>query len=340
MNKALLFTLLLISQLSLMADTVTLQNGLKLEGKITQIYLNKLTLETDFSDPIIIDFKKVKSFSTAEERSIKFDDEMELTGKFSYVDGKISLIDEQGPSLEDKKFEMLWSKNENAPDYIPPFENKWENKISIDITKEKGNNDETEFEADFETTLTRKFDTLSIKAELEKTKKRDRVTEDEFRLNVDYERLFKVRGAWYVRSELEKDDFEELQVRWTTASGYSHYFVKNKEKILRTRFGLLYRQEQYIDSSFDQKTIGLDLGLRLKFPIDDRTYWYTHVTFTPSLEDTEDYRIEHESGVQVSLSDDHIWSLTFGVEHEYNSVPVVEVEELDTTYFTRLKLKF
>ena len=62
MNKALLFTLLLISQLSLMADTVTLQNGLKLEGKITQIYLNKLTLETDFSDPIIIDFKKVKSF--------------------------------------------------------------------------------------------------------------------------------------------------------------------------------------------------------------------------------------------------------------------------------------
>ena len=112
------------------------------------------------------------------------------------------------------------------------------------------------------------------------------------------------------------------------------------KKNTQDSFWFALSQEDYVNSRFDQNTVGLDLGLRLKYPVDDCAYWYSNFTFTPSLEDKEDYRMEHESGINISLSGDHVWSLIFGVEHEYNSIPVVEVEELDTTYFSKLELKF
>lgn len=340
MQKTLTSLLLLLACLPVLADKVTLKNGLVLEGNISKIYLNKLTLETDYSEPIVIDFKKVKSFECSKVHSIKFDNEETLTGKFAYDGETIKLLDEETPALKATGFAMLWPKDKKAPDYVPPFKSTWESKVSVDINKEKGNSDETELTLRASTKLTRKKDTLRAKTKIEKTKKNDRITEDELELQVDYERLFQVKGAWYIRFELEKDDFEDLQARATLAGGYSHYFVKNAKKTLRTRFGLLFRKEEYQDESNNQETIGLDLGLKLKYEIVEHSYWYSDLTFTPSVEDFQNYRAEHESGLAVSLADSNAWTLKLGVEHEYNSQPVVEVNKLDTTYFTRLELKF
>lgn len=230
MSKTLLFFLCLLFQAPLIADTVTLDNGLSLEGKITQIYLNKLTLETDYSDPIVINFKRVKSFETEKNHSIKLSDKQVLSGAF-YYDGKtIRQTSEDSAAIDAASFQMLWEKGDEAPDYVPPFQTIWKTTVAFDINKEKGNSDETEINIKASTKVTREKDTLHVSAEIERTKKKDVLTEDELKASLDYEHQFQVKGASYLRLEIEKDEFEDLSLRATTAVGYSHYFIQDPHK--------------------------------------------------------------------------------------------------------------
>ncbi|MBT7299220.1 MAG: DUF481 domain-containing protein, partial [Victivallales bacterium] len=60
------------------------------------------------------------------------------------------------------------------------------------------------------------------------------------------------------------------------------------------------------------------------------------VTYSPTLSDWADYRVVHESSLDVPLAKSQIWKLRLGLSHEYNSLSAPGTEDLDTTYFVKL----
>ena len=61
------------------------------------------------------------------------------------------------------------------------------------------------------------------------------------------------------------------------------------------------------------------------------------LSFVPPFDDFGNFRLTHESFYEIPLSIP-AWKLRLGISNDYNSEPGAGVEELDTSYFTRLVL--
>ena len=60
------------------------------------------------------------------------------------------------------------------------------------------------------------------------------------------------------------------------------------------------------------------------------------LTYTPAFDDWHDYRIVHESALDIPIIFDIPLSLRLGVRNEYNSRTPVNLKRLDTTYFAKI----
>ena len=340
MQQKIIAIIFALTALSTMADEVILKNGSIIKGKVIKVYLEKLIVETDFSPNIELDFDKVVSFTTDEEHSIKLSDGQILNGKISYQEKQISVQGEiTQTNVESKHLAMLWDKGERAPDYVAPFEEKWSTTGALDFNKSEGNTDESNLAVHLNVTKEGENDTLQFYGKYKRSETDGEKTDDERIVGTDYEYRYSEHNSWYVRSEFEEDEFEDLELRSTIAAGFGHYFYKEEKITLRNRLGLFYRNESY-ENSDDEETVGLDIGLHFKYLFVDFGNWYTDISFTPSIEDFADYRLDHESGLSLPVGSGDRWSIKLGVSHEYNSEPADDTEDLDTTYFSRLELKF
>jgi putative salt-induced outer membrane protein YdiY len=165
--------------------------------------------------------------------------------------------------------------------------------------------------------------------------------EDEQKGGIRYTNFFTEKWGWFVRQELERDTFEGIDFRSTSAAGLTHRFIKEERLLLEGSAGLSYRYEDYSDPAIDSDGFpGLDFGLALDWQFADWGKLVTRLSYIPSLNDFADYLIDHESGVDIPLGTADNWVMRFGLSNQYNSEPSGGRDKLDTTYFARLILKW
>ena len=163
-----------------------------------------------------------------------------------------------------------------------------------------------------------------------------------------YTNFFSDRMGWFIREELERDTFEGIDFRSTTAGGLTYKFITEDRLSLEGSGGISYRYESYRDLDPDDEIPapeddgfpGLDLGLDLGWQFADWGELSTSLAYLPSFDDFGDFLLIHESGVNIPLDTADNWILRIGLSHKYNSEPGPGLEELDTTYFTRLILSW
>ncbi len=326
------------------ADTINLTNGSIINGTIKTIYEEKMIVSTDFAGDIVVDMNQVNGFKTDEDMNVKLKSGTQLTGRIdsSETETKIVAKNEELNSettARPKTVNMLWAKGDHAPDYTTPFKKEWRTVVSAGYTKKTGNIDEASANVGVVATLAGEKDKLKLYARYTNTETENTRTDDETILGIDYEALFNEKGSWYTRAEVEKDPFEDIDLRLTLAGGYGHYFIKEDRISLRGRVGLFYRHESYKSNRADDSTWGPDLGIRYEYTSLNDWSWYTDLTYTPSIEDISDGQATHESAfiAPIGATD---WAFKIGVRHEFNNTPSTGKERLDTTYFTNLQLNF
>ena len=319
----LLFLLLLFISFIINADEVKIHDGSVIIGKITKVHKKKIHIKTDFAGSITIDIDKVEYFTTDEKVTYR-------TGP-----GKEAIV-KQYDSRKDPQIKVLWT--ENDPDQ---FQSKWVRKIWTDFVRRTGNSTSSNLSGGFTFRLNRQFDTLKLYGRFIRNKRKEVKTADERMLGVDFESRFghEQRHSWYVRAEFEKDRLEDLSLRSTYGLGYGYYLIKNDANSLRARVGTVYREEEYYTAD-RQSSFALDAGILYKQNLYDNIDWYTEVTYSPAFDATGNYRVVHESGLEVPLSLAVDLTLRSGVEHTYNSIPAEDRKSTDTRYFMRLELTF
>lgn len=335
------------------ADVVTLADGSRLIGKIHGMMDGRLTLETQFAGTIEIDAELVQEIHVDEPVNVGMDTGDRLVGSIEWrPELNVAVVQTQlgGIPVEVAHVQAIWPVGGKSPEMLQiekereEFEArleklrpKWTFTAEVGLTKKNGNTESLEARGGLE--LKRKTEREELRFYLtgnyaEQDDVRD---ESEVILGAYYETLIDTRWFAYARSELEYDEFENLELRAHAAGGLGYYWIKEEWHELKNRVGLGIRHESYLDDTPSDTFGQLDLGVDYRLDILEWLRFTYSLTYTPGFDSIGNYRLDSDGAFLIPLAKNDQWKLKFGIRNEYDSRPAPGVKRLDTTYYANIQ---
>ena len=332
-------------QQPLRADTVTVANGSTLTGILKRITKKQLHLDTGFAGILKIEQKQLLALRTDQPAYFRMADGSTVLGRAGpgAQPGHVTIQSANGPiaaALVDIR--DAWRRGQEDPAVTAmkaeqeKKRRKWRYSAGIDLSGQKGNSNEFGLAGHLEAKLKGPEDSLKIYFSIRNSEREGVRIADETKGGVDYSSDLVDRFGWYTRFELEKDKFEGIDLRSTSAAGLSYKLLSAETQKINLRTGFAYRHESYstqenIEDPAVDFGLDYDLSVRNWFKLDSR------VTYVPDYADfTNNYRLGQDTGIEVPLGKDGFWKVRSGISHFFNSLPVRGKEKLDTKYYTRL----
>ncbi len=338
-TNTLLLAAVLAASVPALADTVVTTDGARLIGKITKVDGGEIVLKTDYAGTLTISQAKVASFTTDAVINVRTKSGDTVQGQITEANGTIT-VKNASSSLTTKPSEVasVWAAGDKDP-AIASLERRWKYRADADLSKKTGNTKSDSYAVGLVAKLESKDDAFKIYGSYNYASQRNVRTSDETKGGVDYQAFFSPVVGWYVKSELEKDDFEAIKLRSTTAGGLSYRLLTEPNHKLSARTGLSFRYEDYdVVPAFSDSNFGLNFGLSHEWKFAKWAVLRNDVEYTPSFDDFSNYLITHDSGVEMPLGLSDFWKLRLGVHHDYNSQARPGLKDLDTTFYAKLIL--
>lgn len=335
------------------ADTAYLEDGSRINGQVISLSADTLQLKTSFADALSIPRDQVAglasdaplpvAFESGEQAQVRFDYAGEPGTQTLSVDGQprdtenaegLGAVATVAPQVvaaqqeDDEQYEL-----EEADSLPPEDADYWSGRFEFALNGNSGNTDSssvlTELSALRDTGDTR----LSLSASVDREEEDGEQTAEEYLGEARFERDISERVFWFAQQELEKDEFENIDLRSRTLFGPGYFLARRDRLTFKLRSGLGYQYEEYSDGGNNGEMIfsaGWDyaqlVGEWMKLTHEFTAY--PEITNSPS----ENFVLESALGVEVPIADSNVWRVRAALDHEYNNNPEPGVEELDTSY--------
>ncbi len=334
---------------SVSADIVTTVDGSRLVGTVEQIVDGRLVMLTEFAGRLEIDVSKLARIST--DRSVN----VELTGGETFY-GALATTPEGATYVVDSgtgdhrfapaDISQLWGASAQSPRAIATQEKeqaefeaarpKWTVSLEGGLTRREGNTNILTGRGRFDAKRTNKAGLLHLYLAGKYDEQDDIRTTNEYFAGVRYERQVGDSRFWYARSELEFDEFEDIDLRATAAVGLGRYWIKRPNRELKTSIGLGYRREMYDDDRTEDDAV-LDVGLDYRADIAPWAQFTHSASYSPDFQEIGNYRLTFDTALRIPFKNERLaWKV--GVRNEYNSRPQPGFDRLDNTYYTSIVL--
>ena len=342
--KFLLINFLVLAALVLpaAADQVELTDGSLLKGRIVSVDGGKMKVETKFAGTLSIGLGDIASFATDEAVHVSLADRPVVLGRVEPARPGVRLAgDDAGTPAT--RVSVLWRQGAENPVQRLARENaekarrKWSFEATTAITGRSGARDKINATAGFKATLASNHDRLILSAAAERARDTGVKTADRDFGGVDYSSFYSPDRGWYVRTSLESDKIKALDLRSTSATGFTRKLIRKHTQELEFRSGGSYLYENY-STGKKFNSPGLDFALLNTYTFRGSKLNNT-LAYAPTFRDFSNYRLRHESALELPLTAS-LWKLKLGVANEYLSVPPAGVDKFDTTYFTSLLLNW
>jgi len=354
----LLLILFVLFSINLYADELRLKDGSVLVGDIKSFNEGEIVLKTSFAGYITLPAGKITKIATDDNKIVRLENGEIVTGQLLASDTGMQVKTATGVmQTSPTAIAAAWDVGATDPAVLAAQDEqpKWTFEVAAAFTGEIGNSPSNEMKGSAKATREgqdNRLDTsLRFKmSEDELANGTTQRTEDEIIGEVKYTSFFSEKLGWYAREELERDRFENIELRSTTAAGLTWKPVDTKLRKLELSSGLSFRHEKYgfdlNDDGVDDKTgsesfPGLDFGLTHFWKIASWVEMNNKITYNPAFEDLGDYRVDHMSSLDIPLGESDLWNLRFFVENQYNSkVSSSTTDKLDTTCGVSVLLKW
>jgi len=347
-KKILAFVCCMTTPISSFAiDQVETLDGGILTGTIKSITEKTIILATSYAGNITLQRNQIKGFDTDRTVFLRLKSGTTLEGQVHHDgDGQLSITGQDTTlTTKTKTIAETWRTEVTDPQLlrsqaeIAELEGTWSYQAALDIVGKKGNSDQFGASVLLDATRKSSQDTLKFYASLEKESKNDVDTADETILGSEYTAYYADPWGWYVRGEVERDDFEDLELRTIIGSGLNYRVFNEETHSLELRSGLGYRYESFNDGSHETSPT-LDFGVAHVWEFAEWAKMTNHLTYAPAIGDPRDYLLTHDSGINIPIGFSNYWNLRFGLRNDYKSIPADDREKLDTSYYSRIQLKW
>jgi putative salt-induced outer membrane protein YdiY len=222
---------------------------------------------------------------------------------------------------------------------VKKLERKWAMELAADIRGKTGTSEQIGSSLGFTATNTGPNDTLGFYAKYNYYRTDKQKSADDLSAGIDYKCDISERFFWYARSNTGFNKINQIAFLTEAAAGLGFMAIKEDKHSLEFRVGGAYRYESYMTNDPYMGKFGLDAGMHYQFQwawgkFEDK------ITFVPVFQEFENYIYRHEAFVEFPIAGTKDWFIRIGIQNDYNSRPVARVEKLDTTYSTRIVVKF
>jgi putative salt-induced outer membrane protein YdiY len=323
------------------ADVVTTVDGARLTGTINKITPKTVDLKTTYAGTLTVAMDQITSLSTDAALTTQLTDSTTVTG--------VTVLDEQktfhvtsGTVASASTLDQLQASW--VPGTTPPPESlfdtrHWVYTLGADITGKSGNSDAKSTNILGSMALVSKKDELRFYGSYQTAEQESNQTADETIGGASYTAFMYDPWGWYVRGELEKDKFEDIDLRTTVAAGLTWRPVHTDDRTLRFWLGLGYRHESYDNDVESDGKAMLDSGVSHHWQLKPWLTLDNSLGYSPALDDFGSYLLTHDTSFVMPVGLTGHWTLRLGVHNDYNSDPAPDRDKLDTTWYTRLLLR-
>ena len=332
------------------ADTVFLDDGSRINGKIVSLSSDEVVIDPAFTDTLTIERARLSGLTSDEAVEVMLASGKTTRARLSYdeqsgaqvvqadsddTNGALALDDVS--QIAPKVVAAQQDDDEYAlpeSDSLPPEDaDYWSGNVELGLNGRSGNTDTSAWRTKLSALRDTGDTRLSMSATADREEEDDETTAEEYLGNARFEDDLTQRLFWFLQQELERDEFEDIDLRSRSLIGPGYFLARRDRLTFKVRSGIGHQYERYTSGGSSHEAIfsaGWDyaqlVGEWLKLTHDFTIY--PEVTNSPS----ENFILESALGVEVPIANSDAWHLRAGLEHQYNNNPEPGVEDLDTTY--------
>ncbi len=309
-------------------DEVTLKNGSRILGTLTDVRDGVLTVETDFAGTL--------SISADQVSAVKANSALTLLMADSTVIEDVPLVVEDGRLLVESG--TGYAVTDLAIVNPAPWElgegYNWTGVVEAGLVIQRGNTDTDELNYKLESIWQSTRDRYTLKFQGEDDETNGQKSADNWRLNAKYDYFLEDPDYWGVQLLLEEDKFTDLKLRTLVGPYIGRQFLAEPILTFAAEVGIAYVDEDfvsvedqdYMSATWAFKSTSDYLGADSQLYFDQTGIW--------NLDNTSDIIVKSIFGVSVPL----LANISGAAEIllEYDSGVPDGIDELDQTYRFRL----
>jgi putative salt-induced outer membrane protein YdiY len=316
-----------------MADEIVLANGNTLTGTIEKVEGGKLTLKTDYSQPIEIEVAKIKKIATDKPVDLYLVSGEALKGKIAPAeDGKIAV--ETAPGQVPVTVELSKVAGMVIPPKVPP---KWKGNIAVGASQQTGNTERKGASVGAEAIWKGEADRVTGRFLWNYAEDKGDITARNTYGLLKYDHFFTKRFYGYLAAEGFNDKFKDWRLRYVVGPGAGYQFWDDEVKFFLLEGGLAYSYEDlYEGQNRDYLSARLAADFRYKFG--KYLTFGDQLAVYPSLEYGGEYNLRNEAYILSPIGAG--WNLKLSNIWERNSDPAPEVKKDDLLWLLALQYTF
>jgi putative salt-induced outer membrane protein YdiY len=333
------------------ADVVTLSDGSTLLGNVVELIDGKLILETQFAGTLEIDGSMISSIQTDQPVNVGMDSGDRLVGEIEWKPGlnrAVVQTEMGGVPVDVTRVTAIWPKDGKSPEVrameiqiaetkaeMERNQPKWTAILEAGLIYKEGNSDVLEGRARAELKRKSPVDLLRFYLSGEYAEENDERSAAEVKGGFYYEHDLFDNVFAYGRIDLEYDEFENLDLRVSTALGMGYYWIREEAHELKTRAGIGYLHEAYMDDRTED-TAEAEVALNYRVDLAPWLRFTEDAAWYPTFDSIDNYRLVSDSAFVIPLGDSDVWKLKLGALYEYKAQPAAGRERLDQTYYANI----
>ncbi len=196
----------------------------------------------------------------------------------------------------------------------------WTNHAELGLDGSKGNAETLSITTGIDMKRKTDYYTLGIDVDYRQASNRSAITQDNGRMNIDYDRII-ADSKWtaFGKFGMEWDKFKAFDLRLNANAGLGYYWIKDDKGLLITRFGSGVSKE--IGAPDDAWVPEAVFGVEAERQLTERQKIKGKIDYFPAWNDFANYRLVSDVSWEILLDGVDNLSLKLSATDRYDSTP-------------------
>lgn len=281
------------------ADTILLDSGDRLSGKILRYENGRYELETSYAGTVRIDGGRVVSVEMTDEVTMLLEDRSRRVGQLVVSGGQMAVrhSGQADPVPVERKTIVTMTPGRDD-------ESAWRiaGRVALGASDTAGNTEVQRLNFDGEMTARRDLDRVTLNGRGNQATQADSQTEANATIGLKYDRFVSRRWYAYGAGTLEHDQLKELRLRRTFGAGSGFQAIDTERTTLALEGGLDRVLTDFFDSPAEQ-TVAARLALRFDhWLVEDSVQFFHYEQNYLSLRALGGSFLRTQSGLRLPIS--------------------------------------